>query len=255
MRLGKKQKPDIPKDIPRKKGIARFFELIATHYRDMLLVNLLFFVCALPAVALFAIGILGVFEPGLYLSIPAAFPIGSGVAASMFCLTRLMRDDPSFVFDDFKRKFRENLRGAAFAGILVTTFIFTQLFMFWVPILLDWDVAEMPWVIAGIVLFLLVAMTAPYIFLHFAYINLGALTIIKNSILLAFGNFIRSFLGAVIGLLPWVALLMFLPVSFVLFPLIPLVMFVLSWLLTLMWVWPVFDRHFKVEETLKRERR
>jgi len=246
--------PGVPKDEPRKKGISRFFEIIVREYRDLMKVNILFFLCVLPSVAMFFLWLFGVFGFALVLSIFLAYPIGGAIAASMFCVTAMLRDDPGFVWDDFKRKFWENLRQAGVAGVFLTTFLYTQVFLFWLPIMADWAVAGTAWVIGGLLLFFFVMMFAPYMFLHFAYIELGTFKIIKNSVLLALTKPGRSFMGAFLGLLPWVALFMFFPITLVFFPLIPFFMFVLSWLLTLMWVWPIFNQRFSVEETLNKER-
>jgi len=245
--------PGVSKDEPRKKGVLRFFEIIAREYRDLMKVNFLFFLCTLPSIILFFLGLLGIMEFALALAIFAAYPIGGALAASMFCITRMLRDDPGFLWDDFKRKFKENLRQAGVAGVIVTTFLYTQVFLFWLPIMADWEVAGTPWVISGFILFLFFMMIVPYVFMHYAYIKLSTFQIVKNSTLLALTNLGRSLMGAVIGLLPWLGLIMFFPITLVFFPLIPLFVFVLSWLLTLMWVWPVFDKRFSVEETLVKE--
>jgi len=246
--------PGVSKDEPRKKGIRRFFEIIAREYRDLMKVNFFFFLCVLPSMAFFFLGLFGVLELALMLSIIMAYPVGGAMAASMFCITRMLRDDPGFLWDDFKRKFWENLRQAGIAGVLVATFLYTQVFLFWLPVMADWEVAGTVWIITGLVLFLFFSMVTPYVFMHYAYIRLGTFQIVKNSILLALSHIGRSFMGAVTGLLPWGLLFFFFPLSLMFFPLIPLFVFVFSWLLTLMWVWPVFDRHFSIEETLIKEK-
>ena len=257
--------PGVPKDEPRKKGVKRFFEIIVRENRDLFKVNVSFFLCILPSAALFVLGLLDIFPIGLGLSIVAAYPIGGAMAASFFCITRMLRDDPGFVWDDFKRKFRENLRQAGITGVLCATFLFTQFFMFWLPIILDGLMADEldgvaepllvdpTWILIGIILLILFNMITPYVFLHFAYIKLGAYTITKNSIIMAFANFGRSFMGAVFGLLPWIAFFMYFQITYLLTPLIPMFFFVISWLMTLMWIWPVFDKRFSIEETLKKE--
>jgi len=245
--------PGVSKDEPRKKGLSRFFEIIVREYRDLMKVNGLFFLCALPSLILFSLGLLGVFEFALAVSIIAAYPIGGALAASMFCITRMLRDDPGFLWEDFKRKFHENLRQAGIAGVLTATFLYTQVFLFWLPVMADWEVAGTAWIITGLILFLLFAMITPYVFLHYAYIRLGTFKIIKNSVLLALSNILRSFMGAVTGLIPWIALFIFFPLSIGFFPLIPVFVFVLSWLMSLMWIWPVFDKRFSIEETLAEE--
>ena len=246
--------PGVPKNEPRKKGVRRFFEIIYREYRDLMKVNLLFFLCILPSIALFFLGLLGIFEFGYMLAILATYPVGGALAASMFCITRMLRDDPGFLWDDFKRKFRENLRQAGVAGVLAATFLYTQVFLFWLPIFADWDNVGPVWVVVGLAFFLLYTMVVPYVFLHYAYIRLGTYKIVKNSILLALSNFKRSFMGAVFGMIPWIAVFAYLPNTAVFLPLVPVIVIVLSWLLTLMWVWPVFDRRFSIEETLVKER-
>lgn len=246
--------PGVPKDEPRKKGIRRFFEIIVREYRDLMKVNMLFFLCVLPSLVMFFLGLFGILEFGLMLSIIMAYPVGGAMAASMFCITRMLRDDPGFLWDDFKRKFLENVRQAGVAGVLVATFLYTQVFLFWLPIMAGWEVAGITWIVVGLFLFLLFSMVTPYVFLHYAYIELTTFQIVKNSVLLALSNPGRSIAGAVAGLLPWIGLLLFLPLTLVFFPLIPFFVFILSWLMNLMWIWPVFDRRFSVEETLSAEK-
>jgi len=245
--------PGVPKDEPRKKGVVRFFEIIVREYRDLIKINIFFFVCMLPSALLFFLGLFGIFQFGLMLSILMSYPIGRAMAACMFCITRMLRDDPGFVWDDFKRKFTENLRQAGFAGILTATFLYTQVFLFWLPVMADWEVVSLTWIFIGLVLFFMFLMVSPYIFLHYAYIKLGTFTIIKNSITIALSNPVRSFMGALFGILPWSSLVFFIQITYVFIPLIPFFVFVLSWLLTLMWVWPVFNKHFSIEETLTKE--
>ena len=49
--------PGVNKDEPRKKGAARFFELLTRDFGDLIKLNLLFCVCAIPTVSVFLLGI------------------------------------------------------------------------------------------------------------------------------------------------------------------------------------------------------
>ena len=251
--------PGVPKDEPRKKGVRRFFEIVAREYRDLMKINLLFTLVLLPSLVLFLLGLFGILGLGLGMSIIATYPVGGALAASMFCITRMLRDDPGFLWEDFKRKFRETVKQAGLMGVLCVTFLYTQFFMFWLPIMLgaiaepNEPVVSPTWTLIGIILMIMFNMFAPYLFLQFAYIKLRTFTIIKNSVLLAMSNVGRSFMGAIMGLLPWVALFMFIEVAYELIPLIPLIFFVVSWLMSLMWIWPVFNKHFSIEETIRKE--
>ena len=246
--------PGVSKDTPRNSGLLRFFEIISREYRDLMKVNSIFFLCVLPSTALFFLGLFGIIEFALMLSILAAYPVGGALAASMFCITRMLRDDPGYIWEDFKRKFRENLRQASIAGVIVTILLLTQIFLFWVPVLADWEEVSILLIFAAFVFLILFLMTVPYVFLHYAYINLRTFTIVKNSTLIALSNPGRSLMGALTGALPWATLFFFFPFSMLFFPLIPVFVFALSWLLTLLWVWPVFNKRFSVEEAINKER-
>jgi len=93
-------------------------------------------------------------------------------------------------------------------------------------------------------------MITPYVFLHIAYVDLKTLRIIKNSVLMSFGYLPRSFMGAFMGGLLWMAFALFLPMSLIFIPFIALFAVSVSMLLCLVWIWPPFDKYFKIEETL-----
>ena len=243
--------PGVRKDEPRKKGAARFFELLFRDFGDLVKLNLLFFLTVLPSALVFVIGIfwlhIGV---ALLLSLVLAFPVGGAVVAYVYYITKMMRDEPSYVWYEFKRKFKENFRQAAPIGMLCTAFIYAQILIwstFFSALTAGEPVGDFIWYFLTILAIVVFLMIAPYIFLHFAYIDLKTSQVIKNSVLMAFGFILRSFMCALVGGVIWMVFALFWPV---LFPVIILFGMSLSMLLGLMWVWPPFNKHFKVEETL-----
>ena len=245
--------PGVRKDEPRKKGTARFFELFFRDFWDLVKINILFSIVAAPSVIVFALGILGFFGGfsgiSLILALVLAFPIGGALVAYVFYITKMMRDDPSYVWYEFKRKFIENYKQAALSGIICTAFIYAQILL-WGALLLGDTGTDLLWVLLALISLIIFGMITPYIFLHFAYIELKTASAIKNSILMSFGFLPRSFMGAVAGGLIWAAFFLLFPASLVSVPLIILIGISLSILLTLMWIWKPFDEHFKVEEKL-----
>ncbi|MCL2221384.1 MAG: DUF624 domain-containing protein [Oscillospiraceae bacterium] len=245
--------PGVEKDEPRKKGAARFVELLARDMWELMKLNILFSLTALPSVVAFFIGFTMGFGLMLILAVVLAFPIGGGLTACVYYITKLMRDDPSFVWYEYRRKFKENFRQAAPAGIICTVFVYAHIWI-WVgsleAMLAGEPIGDIMGIIFALFSLLIFSLITPYIFLHFAYIDLKSLQTVKNSVLMAFGYFPRSFMGALLGGLIWMAFALFMPLSFVAFPLIPLIAFSLSMLLNMMWVWPPFDKHFSIEETL-----
>jgi len=246
--------PGVPKDTPRKKGAARFFELLTRDLGDLSKLNILFSICITPTVAMFIAGLFGYVHMGIsfILSMILAFPVGGAMVAYVYYITKMMRDDPSYVWFEFKRKFIENYKQAAIPGILCTAFIQAQIRL-WIGLLDQlistgrWDIL---WILIALLSVIVFSMIAPYIFLHLAYVDLNTIKIIKNSVLMSFGYLPRSFMGVVLGGIIWVIFILYLPVSLFFLPFVALFFISLSLLLCLSWVWPPFDSYFKIEETL-----
>jgi len=166
----------------------------------------------------------------------------------------ILRDEPGYVWHDFWRKFKENAKQAALPGILCTAFIYAQAYL-WGPFLYGGSVMDAGWMIVGVVMLVVFGMVAPFVFLQIAYIELKTKKIIINSLLLAFAHAPRSFMGAIMGGAIWVAFFLLMPGSLVAVPVILLLGFSVSWLLDLMWIWPLVDRQFNINETLRERKR
>ncbi|MCL2627359.1 MAG: DUF624 domain-containing protein [Oscillospiraceae bacterium] len=254
--------PGVPKDQPRKKGAARFFELFFRDFGDLIKLNLLFSIVAAPSVILFILGaapyMLGFYELNfifLLLSLVLAFPIGGACVAYTYYITKMMRDDPSFVWYEFKRKFKENFKQAAPVGIVCAAFIYMQIIMWFQMYFQIVDgvyTGGLMWFVLALLSFLFYSMITPYIFMHYSYIDLKTFQIIRNSMLMTFAYLPRSFMGGLLGSIIWIIMALQFPNSMLFFPFVVLIFISLSMLLTLTWVWKPFNTHFEVEETLKK---
>jgi len=235
---------------PPKKGVSRFFEILVRDFWDLIKLNLMFCICVFPTIVLFLLGLFGL-HPGIMfaLSIIAALPVGGAVTAYMFYITMMLRDEPSGVWYEFKRKFVENFKQAAPVGVICAVILYAQV-MLWGFLLQSGSEYELLWVFATILTLLLFFMITPYLFMQLAYITLNTLQILKNSMLMAVSSFLRSLMGALFGCAMWVLFALYFPVSLFLFPVVFVIGISISMLLCLMWVWPPFDKMFKVEETL-----
>ena len=244
--------PGVERDEPRKKGVLRFFEILSRDFADLVKLNLLFCLCCLPSAVLFFFSILwfGSLASLLFLllSLAAAFPIGGAASAGFFFITKRMMDDPGFVWYEFRRKFRENWRVAIPVGLFCVFIFYMEIYLSLA--LIGNNAYAEPWVsslnLAGLIL---IGMIAPYIFVQIPYFFLKPLDLFKNSLILAFINFPRSFMGAVQGGIVWALYALFFPASMIFAPLVVLFVFSLSWLLTLMWIWKPVNERFKIEET------
>ncbi|MCL2828657.1 MAG: hypothetical protein FWD99_07980 [Oscillospiraceae bacterium] len=241
------------KDGLRKKGIHRFFEILVRDFWELIKLNLMFCICVLPTVILFLLSLFGFYSGITFaLSIVAALPVGGAVTAYIFYLTMMLRDEPSNVWYECKRKFIENFRQAAATGIICTGILYTQVLL-WVVLLQSDPGHELFWGVVTFFAMILFFMITPYLFMHFAYIELGTFQILKNSIMMSFAYVVRSLMGAIFGCAMWVLFALYFPISMMVFPVVFVIGISLSILLCLMWVWPPFDKMFKIEETLTKE--
>ena len=234
-----------------KNGIGCFFGLFFGCFCDLVKLNLVFCLFALPSAAAFLFGFFGFFTGLMYaLSLLAAIPVGGAVAAYVFCVTKMLRDQPGYVIHDFKRKFSENVKQAAVPGMLCVAAVYAQVLACGTLIFSGTNNggALLPAVLCAVVIFWMIA---PYVFLQIAYVDLGTTQIVKNSILISLRNAPRSFFGVITGGAVWAAFILYLPVSLLATPLILLIGFSLSWVLWLMWIWPPVNKEFKIEEALQ----
>ncbi|MCL2079214.1 MAG: DUF624 domain-containing protein [Oscillospiraceae bacterium] len=189
----------------------------------------------------------------LLISLLLAFPIGGAAVAYVYYITKMMRDDPSYVWYEFKRKFKENFVQAAPIGMICTAFVYVQ-FIMWSQVFYELVAGVytggFTWIILALLALLVFFMIMPYVFMHFAYIDLKTWQILKNSMLMTFAYLPRSFMGAFLGGLIWVVLVAQLPNSILALPLVLLFLVSISFLAALSWVWPPFDKFFEVEKTL-----
>jgi len=242
--------PGVSKDEPRKKGFARFIELLFRDLGDLVKLNLLLCICILPSVLVFLAGMFGFYTIYAFgLSLLLAFPIGGAMVATFYYITKMMRDDPSYVWYEFKRKFNENFKQAAPVGMLCTAFIYAQILL-WGSLVFSDTAGDILWFIIALVSLIVFGMIAPYVFLHFAYIDLKTFSTIKNSVLMSFAYLPRSFMGAILGGILWIVFALYLPISLMVLPIMLLIGATMSILMCLSWVWKPFNEYFKVEETL-----
>ena len=220
-------------------GFWRVFWIFFGNLWDLAKLNMLFCLCALPFAASFLTGFFGIYTGFMYiLAIIAAFPIGGALAAHVFCVTKMLREEPGYVWHDFKRKFLENVKQAAAPGIFCVVFVCVQIFM--------------PVTAAGVIFLLLFLLAVPYVFLQIAYIDLPISKIIKNGVMLSLMNAPKSLIGVLLGGLIWIAFVLYLPLSLIAIPFFLFIGFSFSWLLCLCWVWPPVNKQFKIEEAIQK---
>lgn len=188
-----KEKPDIPKDAPKKTGIRLVASTVWREFFGLLKLNLLFLLASLPVV-----------------TIPAAIKAMSRITL------RMVRDENYFLWHDFWVAFKDDFWKSFFGGLL----FLVAFALFTLSIIVYWIFGtEVHWALLifaslSLALLLWAYIASLYFFPMNAYVELTFWQLLKNSVLLVFSGWKRSglvlvsvivFLFAAIALLPYSA--------------------------------------------------
>lgn len=249
--------PGVEKDAPRKKGIARWFEIVGRDLGDFTKANLLTALCCLPCVVVLEIGLimLGVqFHPlvmllTLLLSSALGFLAGPGICAMCAVMLKHLRDEPCFFWPTYKKAFRENFRRGAVVGVL---FVFALLLQ--VLALLLYTNAQLSSLPVLAILFLdvvVVTMMTIFAIPQIVLMDLTGMQILLNSLRLAFAFLPRS-LPAAIAVLGLVGVQLMYP-----FLTLPVFLLIGVWLpgfIALFLIYKPLDQVFRIEEQVNERR-
>jgi len=240
--------PGIEKDAPRKKGLARFFELLGRDFADYWKAGFLFGVCCLPAAFCFYLA--AATRALVFMLAGGALSALAGPALTALCDTvlRTLRDEPGYWWHVYKRAYKRSFRASLLPGAVTGLLIGLQLFCFAAALSAPALSAGM---LAALLLsvFVLAAVCGSF-WPQLALLELPNLTLLRNSVLLLFAFFPRAAFAALLQLLYWGAVVLFVPVS------------LLPFLLTGFWlpvlaagqaIYPALDKSFAIEATLKQQ--
>lgn len=162
--------PGIPKDAPKKKGSALFFEILGREFWSLLTLNLIYLLACLPIVT-----------------------IGPATVALSRVTATMVRDKNVYPWRDFWDAFRKNLKQGFLFGIPATLFTFAAI---WLNInimlgagTLFYTAFIFLWTFLGVAL-------CCYLFPMAAYIDLPTLPLAKNAVFLVILGRFRT-IGAV----------------------------------------------------------
>lgn len=183
--------PGIPKNAPKKKGLALFFFILLREAWDLFKLNLLLLVLCIPVI-----------------TIPAAFAAGTHVT------TLMIRDENVFLWRDFWRAFKAHFRratlaGFGFAAIMALSgyavFIYAQMakssLIFAVPVAI------------GLSVLAITAMTLSVFFVLMVRSNLSAKALIKAALLAVLARPLPILGGIGVVVLLWLIHIIFYPVT------------------------------------------
>lgn len=188
-----KEGPGIEKDAPPKTGLALFFEILVREFWQLLKLNLLFVVCALPLVT-----------------------FGAARAALSRCTMNMVRDVPNDVWDDFRQELKKDFSRNTALGLLELFALGMLMLLLSLPGIRSNTVA----CVVLLALTAIVVLVLGYLWPMVVAVDVPLRAAIKNAAVLALA-FPQHSLPALV-----VALLLY-GLSFWLFPLsLPLVLFV-----------------------------
>ncbi len=249
--------PGVPKDLPVKKGMARFVELFLRHFSKLMLMNFLCLIFILgPVVAFYFSGVY--FMQGnvmmgfllLLCFIAACLPLGAATTSFYYLFVQMLRNESFFFWHDWGKIYRENFKKAIVPGIGFGLFLGSGLFVW---LMGDVYINQLPVFFYTLYLFasIIWVFMLPIFFVQMAFMDLPVHAILRNSFLLGIGTISRSLPGAILGSGLLLLQMVFFPFS------LPILLFLgisLPMLIQMLWVWPKIDNTFKIDETLKKRR-
>ena len=136
--------PGIDKDAPKKRGVFLFFEIFLRKFKKLFQVNMLYFIFSIPVLLLYfltstpvitqfmtSIGAMDASIPEIYIQRYATvfvvfymftmtILLGSGPASAALAYIQrcFAREEHSFIWSDFFKKMKENLKQSVFVAVL-----------------------------------------------------------------------------------------------------------------------------------------
>ena len=236
--------PGVAPDAPRKKGAARFFEILGRDFSTIWLAGILALVSSLP----FALGLWFAVTTHSLIPMLLAGILGGMLAAPQIVglndtVLRALRDEPGYWWVTYRRAWKRNAKAAllpgAICGLLLAMEIFTAFHI---------ETGSVAVMVAIFVALILLAGIAQYLYAQVALVDLPFSSLLKNSLMLFLGYLPRSALGILWQGLYWAAIALFWPLSGAVLILTSL------WLpcsLSLLAIYPALNKSFDLEAKIK----
>lgn len=231
----------------RKTGFPRYREVLEGNWKDFLKVGFLTLLFYIPLAAGMAYAILSRSLIAAVLSgVVGGAIAGVGYACMVDLILRRLRDDLGDWWTVWKRAFRQNFRASIFPGVLQNTFFSVMVFggamMLWGALRLT-PATIIFFLLASLVVLMIMTVWWPQIVLF----EQSPLIQQKNALLFILMNPWKTLLSAVLQLVWWAVMFLFLPWTAFVVPFLG-VWFILF--LSLFLLYPAMDDAFRIEEQL-----
>ena len=236
--------PGVSPNAPRKKGAARYFEVLTRDFSTFWMAGLLAMISSLP----FALGLWFAVMTHSLIPMLLAGILGGMLAAPQIVglndtVLRALRDEPGYWWVTYRRAWKRNAKASllpgAICGLLLAMEIFTAFHI---------ETGSVAVMVAIFVALILLAGIAQYLYAQVALVDLPFSSLLKNSLMLFLGYLPRSALGILWQGLYWAAIALFWPLSGAVLILTSL------WLpcsLSLLAIYPALNKSFDLEAKIK----
>jgi uncharacterized membrane protein YesL len=164
-----KEGPGVQKDAPPKEGIELFFDLFAREFTSLIKLNIFFILSCIPIVT-----------------------IGPAIGAMTAVTMKMVQDEPSDLFYDFREAFKKNWRYSFTSGVLAVVVMFL---LWWaIRFYMQSDGVIYNLMISfTIVIVVLIGISSIYVYPMIVKVELPLKTILKNAFLLGIAYIKYSF--------------------------------------------------------------
>lgn len=239
--------PGVNPDTPRKKGAARFAEVLGRDMLSFWCAGMLALLSALP----FALGLILSLLTHAVLPMLLAGVLGGMIAAPQLAglqdtILRSLRDEPGYWWATYRRVWKRNLKGSLLPGAVCGLILAMQIFAAW-----HLGAGQGSLLAVLVIGLVLLGGLAQYLFAQVALLDLPFANLLKNAVLLFFGYLPRTLLGVLWQGIYWGLVVGFFPFS------APVLLVTGLWLpaaLSLMAIYPPLEKSFHIEETIRKMR-
>ena len=239
--------PGVNPDTPRKKGAARFAEVLGRDMLSFWCAGMLALLSALP----FALGLILSLLTHAVLPMLLAGVLGGMIAAPQLTglhdtILRSLRDEPGYWWATYRRAWKRNLKGSLLPGAVCGLILAMQIFAAW-----HLGAGQGSLLAVLVIGLVLLGGLAQYLFAQVALLDLPFASLLKNAVLLFFGYLPRTLLGVLWQGVYWGLVVGFFPYS------VPVLLVTGFWLpaaLSLMAIYPPLEKSFHIEDTIRKMR-
>lgn len=238
--------PGVDPNAPRKKGYARFLELLGRDFPSYFKAGLLALLGAVPFLAGTAMAV----SAHALLPMLAAGALGGMLAGPQICgladtILRSLRDEPGFWWHTYKRAWKRSAAASLLPGAVCGVAFAGQIFLLFHAAALDLTGWQMlPLLVSP----LLTLGLCGYLWPQVALMELSFPVMLYNCVLILLRNPVRTLAAAAIQMVYWAVVLLFFPLSLIA---LPLTSFWLPMLPALQTLYGPLEASFFVEQRLK----